>query len=360
MATITRRSRRNGDDYTYRVQIRRKGYPTLSQSFDTRKDAAQWAREHDRDARLAEAFADARGRNKTLSELIDRYMLEYSGRDFTRLSRLAWWRKNVGDTKLPNVTPDAVADALDDLRAGKAIQSIRGGGKPTQRKRSEATINRYHAALSAVYQHALKKRWGWVKRNPCREVERGPDSRQRDRWLNEDERKRLLEACRKSEWLGLYPLVLLALSTGARKGELLGLRWREVDIPNGHAFLRDAKNSEPRVLPLVKPVREALKEYAKVRHIGSDLLFPSATDPEKPLHFEKYWYPALKQAQVTDFRFHDLRHSCASYLAMNGASAVEIADVLGHKTLQMVKRYSHLATEHKANLLERVTGKMLS
>ena len=91
MATISRRPRRNGGGYTYRVQIRRKGYPTVSQSFDTRKDAHQWAREHDRDARLSEAFADARGRNKTLSELIDRYMDEYSGRDSTRVSRLAWW-----------------------------------------------------------------------------------------------------------------------------------------------------------------------------------------------------------------------------------------------------------------------------
>ncbi|HEX9583436.1 MAG TPA: hypothetical protein VGB36_02905, partial [Gammaproteobacteria bacterium] len=205
MATISRRPRRNGGGYTYRVQIRRKGYPTVSQSFDTRKDAHQWAREHDRDARLSEAFADARGRNKTLSELIDRYMDEYSGRDSTRVSRLAWWKEKLGDTKLPKITPDAVADALDDLRAGKARQPIRGKdkGKATKRKRSDATINRYHAALSAVYQYALKKRWGWVKRNPCREVERGPDSRQRERWLGDEERKRLLKVCMASEWPGL-------------------------------------------------------------------------------------------------------------------------------------------------------------
>ncbi len=358
MATITRRLRRKGG-YTYRVQIRRKGHSPLSKSFDTRKDAEAWAREHDREAKLAEAFADARGRNKTLANLIDRYMAEYEGRDVSRASRLAWWKEKAGDRKLPSVIPDVVADALDDLRAGFALQGIRGGGRATTRKRSEATINRYHAALSAVYQHALKKRWGWVKANPCREVSRGQESRGRDRYLSDDERKQLLKACRKSEWSGLYPLVVLALSTGARLGELLNLRWRDVDLPNARANVDETKNGEPRVLPLVKPVRDALAEYTKVRRIDSELVFPAATNGNKAQHVYKYWWPALRTADIEDFRFHDLRHSCASYLAMNGASAVEIADVLGHKTLAMVQRYSHLNTQHRADLLERVTSKLL-
>ncbi len=116
MATITRRSRLEGG-YSYRVQIRRKGNPALSKSFDTRRDANEWARENDREAKLAEAFADARGRGKTLSDLIDRYMAEYNGRDTARVPRLAWWKQKIGTTKLPTVTPDLIADALDDLRA---------------------------------------------------------------------------------------------------------------------------------------------------------------------------------------------------------------------------------------------------
>ncbi len=356
MATITRRPLTHGG-YAYRVQIRRKGHPTLSKSFETRRDASEWAREHDREAKLAEAFTDARGRNKMLADLIDRYMREYNGRDMARLPRLAWWKKKLGDTRLPKVTPDVIADALDDLRAGYAKHGRRGGGKATRRRRSEATINRYHAVLSAVYQYALKRRWGWVKRNPCREVGRGQERTGRRRWLDDRERERLLTACRKSEWPGLYPLVLLALSTGARRGELLALRWRNVDLKAGRAVLHNSKNGEPRVLPLVKPVRDALGKLP--RRIDSDLLFPALTDPEKPFGIYKVWWAALQAADVSDFRFHDLRHSCASYLAMNGASAVEIADVLGHRTLQMVKRYSHLATDHKAELLERVTGKLL-
>ena len=356
MATITRRPSRRGG-YSYRVQIRRKGHPTLSKSFDTRRDAHEWAREHDREAKLAETCADARGRGKTLAELIDRYMAEYAGRDLSRVSRLAWWKEKLGSVKLPAVTPDVVADALDDLRAGPALHGARGGGKPTGWKRSNATCNRYHAALSAVYQHAFKQRWGWVKRNPCREVLRGEESRGRNRWLGDDERDRLLAACRKSEWPGLYPLVMLALSTGARRGELIGLCWQDVDLQAGRAILRDSKNREPRVLPLVKPAREALAIMP--RRIGSDLLFPALTDPTKPASIYRPWYEALREAGIEDFRFHDLRHSCASYLAMNGASAVEIADVLGHKSLAMVRRYAHLNDAHKADLLERVTGRIL-
>ena len=356
MATISRRPSTKGG-FNYRVQIRRKGHPTQSKTFSHKRDADEYAREHDREAKLLEAVADARGRNKILADLIDRYALEYDGRDQTHGPRLAWWKGKLGSTKLPRVSPDLIADALDDLRAGPALQGVRGGARPTGRSRSEATINRYHATLSAVFQRALKKRWGWVKRNPCREVERGPESKGRDRYLSDAERERLVEACRGSDWPGLYPLVVLAISSGARRGELLGLRWKDVDLVARRAILHDTKNGEKRTLPLVRAARDALAVMP--RRLGSDLLFPALKDPTKPFNMYKPWWAAVRAADLEDFKFHDLRHSCASYLAMAGATDVEIADVLGHKTLAMVKRYAHLADQHKADLLERVTGRML-
>ena len=84
------------------------------------------------------------------------------------------------------------------------------------------------------------------------------------------------------------------------------------------------------------------------------LIFASLIKPDKPYCFTKPWYKALEDADIEDFRFHDLRHSCAPYLAMTGASLLEIADVLGHKQIQMTKRYSHLCIEHKENLINRV------
>jgi len=178
------------------------------------------------------------------------------------------------------------------------------------------------------------------------------------RWLSDGERKRLLKACDNSEWQDLGLLVRLALSTGARRGELLNLRWSRIDLKNGLAHLGRTKNDELRILPLIKPVRLALQK--KPRPIKGGLLFPSPLDPKRPYYgFRKHWNAAVTEAELKDFRFHDLRHTAASYLAMNGASALEIGDLLGHKTLEMVRRYSHLATEHKAKLAERVFGALV-
>jgi integrase len=99
-----------------------------------------------------------------------------------------------------------------------------------------------------------------------------------------------------------------------------------------------------------------------VRRIDSNLLFPAKEitpqKPQKPINLRRDWEAALKVAEIQDFKFHDLRHSAASYLAMNGASLAEIAEVLGHKTLQMVKRYAHLSEGHTARVVESMNQKI--
>ena len=104
------------------------------------------------------------------------------------------------------------------------------------------------------------------------------------------------------------------------------------------------------MLPLLPAVVEEIRSLTTP--FDSGLLFPSLKDPAKPYAFRTSWEKALKAAEINDFRFHDLRHSCASYLAMDGATLLEIADVLGHKTLAMVKRYSHLSSDHKRKVVE--------
>lgn len=189
--------------------------------------------------------------------------------------------------------------------------------------------------------------------NPSRDVQRGEETKGRVRWLDDDERVALLEACKQSGWNGLYPLVLLALATGARQGELLNLTWDRVDLKEGTAYLETTKSGERRTLPIRGPALAELRSFAKVRRLDSDFVFPSV-DGRKPFSFRPYWNQALEDSGIKDFRFHDLRHTAASYLAMNGATLLEIADVLGHKTLEMVKRYAHLADSHKASVLERM------
>ena len=207
-----------------------------------------------------------------------------------------------------------------------------------------------------------------------RRVTKGKESRGRVRFLSDEERPRLLEACKESSNPFLYPVVVLALSTGMRQAEVMNLYWREpktppegawgvVDLDAGRIVLHQTKNGERRLVPLVGHALECLRELAKVRRIDSDLLFPSSNRPRaggaiKPIDLRKPWESALARAEIADFHFHDLRHSCASYLAMNGASLAEIADTLGHKTLQMVKRYSHLSEAHTASVVAKMNAKI--
>jgi integrase len=154
---------------------------------------------------------------------------------------------------------------------------------------------------------------------------------------------------------------VLALSTGARAQEILGLRWGQIDFARKVALLdnpEEIKNSERRALPLAGHALELLKERAKVRRIDSDLVFPGRINPHKPLDLRSPFETALRRAGIKDFRWHDLRHSAASYLAMNGASLAEIAEVLGHKTLSMVARYSHLSEAHTAGVVERMNRRI--
>ena len=128
---------------------------------------------------------------------------------------------------------------------------------------------------------------------------------------------------------------------------------------NRRITLLRTKNGECRVVPLVGKAYELIKNlYLKLEPEGKELVFPSPNNPLQSISSRTAWETSVKRAKIKDFRFHDLRHSTASYLAMNGASLLEIADILGHKTLQMVKRYSHLSEDHKADVLERMNKKM--
>ena len=189
--------------------------------------------------------------------------------------------------------------------------------------------------------------------HPCRAIERLAENNEKTRYLSDGERESLLIACKESGWPRLYLVVLMALTTGARRSELLGLRWRDVDFERALAHVGQTKNGDPRMLPLVPAVLDCLQSFAGA---ASTLVFPSKRMPDQAYDFEGRWQEALKAAKVRNFRFHDLRHSCASMLAQNGATLLEIGDLLGHRQLQVTKRYSHLATKHKSLLVNRVLG----
>ncbi|MGB5830414.1 MAG: site-specific integrase, partial [Thiohalocapsa sp.] len=256
----------------------------------------------------------------------------------------------IGDYRLADCTPALIAEQRDQLLR---TPTLRGPAtKP-------ATVVRYLAVLSHAFTVAMKE-WGWVEDNPVQRVTKPKEPRGRVRFLSDDERERLLAACRVSSNRHLYPVVVLALSTGMRAGEVMGLTWDRVDLDRGSMLLEQTKNGERRVVPIVGHAAEVVRLQAKIRRLDTGLLFPAAKTQGdgtvRPADLRVPWLKAVEQADIKGFRFHDLRHSAASYMLMNGASIAELAEVLGHKTLQMVKRYSHLSESHTRGIVERMNA----
>ena len=130
-----------------------------------------------------------------------------------------------------------------------------------------------------------------------------------------------------------------------------------MDLKNGVLTFNQTKNDDMRSVPLLGNVLDLLRERNKVRRIDTSMVFPSKVDPKNGILLERPWRTALKKACIEDFRWHDLRHSAASYLAMSGVPMRSIAEILGHKTLQMVKRYSHLTLDHLREEINKMSEK---
>lgn len=125
----------------------------------------------------------------------------------------------------------------------------------------------------------------------------------------------------------------------------MNLKWGDVDLDRGSILLQTTKNGERRFIPLIGTTLDLLRSRYTNQAIDS-LVFPAPHSSSKPIEIRSAWETALKKAEIANFRFHDLRHTAASYLAMNQASLLEIGTLLGHKTVQMTKRYAHLSNEH--------------
>jgi integrase len=349
VATIRSRKRTDGTVH-YQVQVRLKGHPTETASFRRKTDAKKWAQQTESAIREGRHFGTRAAKKHSLADVVTRYKRDYLDTKKTRAEQeryLDWWCERIGKLSLADLTPAVIVEHRDRLAAGMTQKGT---------KRAPATVNRYLEALSHPLTVASRE-WEWIDSNPMSKVSKLKQPSGRVRCLSDDERLRLLSACQDSDNPYLELIVILALSTGARKGEILNLRWPDIDLHRGIAILRDTKNGENRGLPITGMALDKLKEFSKVRRLDTDLLFPRS-DGKKPRIFSKPWLVALQKADIHEFRFHDLRHTAASYLAMNGATLPDIAAVLGHKTLAMVQRYAHLTDSHVHGVVESMNEKI--
>lgn len=304
----------------------------------------------------------------TLARLIDLYAGRYKGRDTSRMQRLAWWRAKLGHVPLSELTDDHVHRAQQELAAEPARcykgKTVDGGPIfKAAGRRSGATINRYIVGLAAVCTWAIRQRVaprGWV--HPCVGIEKQPESGGKARWLTVEEVAALLAAVDANEqaarekrnrpvWPRLRLLILMALKTGARKSSLLALRWRDIDWKNATAEVARTKNGDPILLNLTPDI---LQEARRFKGLPNALLFPSPIRPEQPYAFEQLYKDCLRRAGIKGATFHTLRHTFASYLGQAGKTALEIAELTGHRSLSMVKHYVHLGNAHRARMVNEV------
>ncbi len=324
MATIRRREGKKG--VTYQVRVRRSGHRDITETFDRKSDAEVFARSVEGDQDRLRALGQSEAAVVTTYGAFDRYIRQWNGKDHTGLARIRYWQERLSGRLLTDIDKPTVREELHELADGD---------------RSASTVNRYHTSLSAFLQFCVEEYDLQV--NVARQIRKRKEPRGRVRYLTEEERMVLLAACDASEWPLLGLLVRMALTTGARRSELLGLTWHDIDLDRGTATVEEDKAGERRTLPLVPEIASALRELRP--NDFTHRVFPNQDDPTKKKPIDGVWKTALRRAGLTNFQFHDLRHTAASYLAMTGRSLPQIGYLLGHKSPTTTQRYAHLQGE---------------
>ena len=326
MATLRKRG-----PYQWQAQVRKKGQPLQTKTFETRALAEQWARAIEVEMDKGVFVSRAEAESTTLRELLERYLAE-----ITPLKKGA----------VPETNRLRALMRLPLAR--RYVAGIRGLDIARYRDErlrevSSATVKRDLVLLGHVFEVA-RKEWGIHIHNPVRDIKLPSDSRPRDRRLQAGEETRLLAACRQARNPHLLPIVQLALETAMRQGELIRLRWEHIDLNRRTAHLPDTKNGEARTVPLSTMAVEVLR--ALPRSLHGDV-FPGLTTEA----IKRAYIRAVRRAGIEGLRFHDLRHEATTRLFEKGLNIMEVASISGHKDLRMLRRYTHLKAEDLARKL---------
>ena len=364
----------------FRVQIREKDFDLISKSFKTEQEADSYAERMDsgiamlreigksklpvdtavlyrnlhpdlqKAVQLHPAFAKVLGRisgsELTLGRLIDEYMAQYTKKDRNIHYRLLWWLTHYGHLLISDFSEDHVRHGINVLLTVGATDST-----PILPQ----TTNRFKANLSSVFTFG-QGRYN-LKDNPCQQIRCKPEGKGRKRYLSDEEQQRFVQAARKSRWDRFYLLVLMAITSGARRSELLKLRWNSIDWIKSEAFCGDTKNGSDKILSLTDAVRLELKRF---RGVGSALIFGGPKKPTAAYDFRREWDIALQEAgiPVIDDKgekivFHSLRHTFCSTLANAGSELLEISILAGHRSLQTTMRYTHPSSRRLAGVVSK-------
>jgi len=218
---------------------------------------------------------------------------------------------------------------------------------------SKATSNKYLAILKASLAKAYE--WDMITEEILKSLKKVKPLRgetKRLRYLTEDEIIKLLDNCESY----LYPIVFVALNTGMRKSEILNFTWDNVDLKNGLILLEKTKNGERREIPMNEPLKQLFRQLFIKRRLDTEYVFVNPETGKRYIDLKRSFATACKKSGIRDFHFHDLRHTFASQLVMNGVDLKTVQELLGHKDIKMTLRYSHLSQAHKKEAVNKITG----
>ncbi len=323
---------------TYYVDFTYKG-KRIRKAVGRDKKTAELALK-DIEVRIAkEEYLGVYAEKRVLFEDFAKDYLEYSRANKAKKS----WERDIASVK--HLLSYFGGLVLPDI----SVEQIERYKTKRREKVSPASVNRELACLSHIF--TLANRFGIVSESPMKGVKKFKEPPGRVRFLSHDEINRLIAACAPH----LRPIVITALNTGMRKSEILNLQWRDVDLDRRTITIRKTKNNEIRIVPINELLLGILSKLRS--HITGEYVFTRYGKPVRDIRtaFDN----ALKRAGIKNFRFHDLRHTFASHLVMDGAHLRTVQQLLGHKDIKMTMRYSHLSKDFVQEAVENLAKKFL-
>lgn len=336
---------------SWKAVIRKSGWPTKSKTFRVKRDAMDWARRTE-DQMVRGVFIDrASSHRQKLSAVLDRYLSEVTptkkpSTAVREKRRAKILNEYLGDYSLTALSPELIGQYRDKrIREGKSASSVR----------------LELALLSHLFTTAIREWRLALNGNPVSMVRKPAPAPGRNRRLKAKEEKRLLKACDAQSNPMLGWIVRLAIYTGMRQGEIESLTRDQVSLKNRVIKLTETKNGSARTVPLTKAAAAVLRGALDhpVRPIDTSLIFfgePGKDGKRRAYSFKPAWFKAIRKAKITGLRFHDLRHEAVSRLVEAGLSDQEVAAISGHKSMQMLKRYTHLRAEDLVHKLDQINA----
>jgi integrase len=337
--------RKRGDRWYFDFMVRRVRYRGAIPEARTK-----WQAEKAEASIRLEVYDGKYGRsagNQLVSEFVETVYLPWS-----RANKRSSRDDELHTKVITDFFCEKTFDQISPLLVEKFKKQRRESITRYDRQRRPASVNRELAALSRIFSLAIDN--GIVETNPCKKVRKLREDNERKRYLSTEEEQRLLTAL-TGKRAHLRPLILLAINTGMRRGELLTLRWSHVDFQRGVIHVTKTKTGKDRDVPINSEVRTILLELQSKAKEENHVF----NNPKTGLNLTDVktgFKGACKDAGLGDFRFHDLRHTAGTRLADVGADGFTIAEILGHGSLQMTRRYTHATDARKRRAVEALAS----